>query len=63
MLWEKWELVFMYSTHYSCPILIEFEFSLQIPKSRQLLNFTKISAVIFECDSDGQTDRRTEMQG
>jgi hypothetical protein len=50
---QKYILVIMKSTHYSCPVLIKLESSQQILKNSHTSNFTKIrpaGAVLFHAD-------------
>jgi hypothetical protein len=57
--WHKCTYVFMLSTHYSCRILIQLEFSRQISKNTQIPNLIKIRPVDAELfHADGQTDMK-----
>jgi len=60
---KKGILVFMYSTRYSCPIVMELEFFFldRFSKNPQISNFMKIRLVGAEMfHMDGQMDGRTD---
>ena len=60
--WARYDqrriLVFMWSTRYSCQILMKLEFSRQIFENTQILNFMKYRPVAAELF---HADRRTDM--
>ena len=65
--YHKRNLVFLYSSHYSCQILMTLEFSRQMLKNSQIWNLMKICQVgaeLFHADwlTDGRTDRQTDRQ-
>jgi hypothetical protein len=61
---QKYILVFMKNTRYSCHILMELEFSRQIKKNSQIPNFMKILSVGVELlYADRRTDGETEWEG
>jgi hypothetical protein len=49
-------LDFLWSTSYSCQILIKLEFSVQISEKYSGINFMKLRPVVAEFRADGQTD-------
>ena len=60
---KKGILVFMYSTRYSCPIVMELEFFFldRFSKNPQISNFMKIRLVGAELfHADGQRERHDE---
>ena len=57
---HKCILVFMLSTHYSCPILMQVEFSRQFFFNAQISNFMKILSVGAEFYADRRTDWHDE---
>jgi hypothetical protein len=60
--YHKRNSVFRCSSHYSCQILMELEFSRQMLKNLQIWNLMKICQVGAEFCADWLTDGRTDRQ-
>ena len=58
---QKCILVFMLSTHNSCPILMKLEFSQQFPKNPRISNFIKIRPVGVELIHAGTGTGMTKL--
>ena len=60
---QKYILVFMQSTSYSCQIVMKFEFSQRFLKTTEIWNYTKIRPVGAELfHADGRTLRQRKSQ-